>query len=95
MKDEYAAARIGRIGANRMAMGLPCIPDRDTGDAKNYALLAELALKVWADLIRLKSCVHQDYHKTLQMTGSDRSEMMVLATRVETIKAVAEHGPSA
>ncbi len=92
--DEYAAARIGRVGANRMALGLPCIPHRDAGDALNYARLARLTLKVWEDLNRLRKAVHEDYSKVLQMTGKDRDEIMVLATRENQIMDVIEFGLS-
>lgn len=93
--DDYKAASIGRVGSNRMSLGIPAVPHPEHGDMVNYARLAELTLKVWSDLIRLKSSVHAGYHKTLQMTGEERAQVMVLGTRINTIERVINEGPSA
>lgn len=89
-QEDYKAAAIALIGADRMGVGLPSLHDKRQGDLVPYARLALLTIKVWSDLTRLKSAVHEGYQSTLQMTGDERTEMMVLATRVGNITNVLE-----
>jgi hypothetical protein len=46
LKDEYRAAACGRIGADRMILGLACIPDPERGDMQIVADLRVLVAVV-------------------------------------------------
>lgn len=85
-EEDYAAAREGAVGADRMSLHLPIIPDPVRGDMDKVAKLSRLAVMCWCDLILLKMAVHEDYQKVLQMTPPDKMALMELSVTVGVSK---------
>ena len=61
-KDEYSGAHEGRVGADRMALNLPIIPDELKGDMDEVSKLCEALKK--EKLAAREAC--ETYRKSLQ-----------------------------
>lgn len=78
----YRDARVGLLGADRMAAGLPCIPHQDIGDLVEVQKLnADLAAKD-AEIKRLEAALaeaiqdKESWQKTAVVLGTLRDQMM-------------------
>lgn len=54
-EEELIASRLGRVGADRMALGLGCIPDPERGDMEVVVVLRARVAELEAENAVLKS----------------------------------------